>query len=111
MKSQLKFDKMIIFMCIAFYLVFPSHSQANNRNTIALVMKSLSNPFFFKMEAGAREYAKRSNISLEVFGLENETDIIRQISIVEDLISRDYGAIVIAPADSKKFGTISTKAR
>lgn len=110
MNLQFKFDKMIVFMCIAFYLVFPGHSQADNRNTIALVMKSLSNPFFSKMEAGAREYAKGSNISLEVFGLENETDIIRQISIVEDLILRDYGAIVIAPADSKKLVEICKKA-
>ena len=52
----------------------------------------------------------KNAISLEVFGVDRETDIERQIGIVEDLISRDYGAIVIAPADSIKLVPICKKA-
>jgi len=101
---------LVLIACITFSLLYPNLSEAKNSNTIALVMKSLSNPFFFKMEVGAREYAKDENIPLEVFGLENETETARQISIVEDLISRNYGAIVIAPADSIKLVKICKKA-
>ncbi len=85
-------------------------AQAGNEKTIALVMKALSNPFFFKMEEGAKKYAAEEKIPLEVFGVERETDVERQIGIFENLISRGYGAIVIAPADSKKLVPICKKA-
>lgn len=74
---------------------------AGNEKTVALVMKALTNPFFSKMESGAKSWAQQHGVPLEVFGVERETDVERQISIVENLVSRRYGAIVIAPADSK----------
>jgi len=83
---------------------------AGNENKVALVMKDLTNPFFAKMESGAKQYAQKNKIDLEVFGVERETDVDRQIGIVDNLISRKYGAIVIAPADSKKLVPICKKA-
>ena len=83
---------------------------ASNEKTVALVMKSLSNPFFTKMEEGASKYARDENIQFEVFGVEQETDVETQISIVENLVSRGYGAIVIAPADSKRLVPVCKKA-
>jgi len=73
-------------------------------------MKALTNPFFSKMELGAKAYANRSKVPLEVFGVERETDVERQISIMENLISRGYGAIVIAPVDSKLLVPVCQKA-
>jgi ABC-type sugar transport system substrate-binding protein len=90
-------------------LIIPA-AEAGNERTVALVMKALSNPFFFKMEEGARKYAQEENVPLEVFGVERETDVERQIGIVENLISRGYGAIVIAPADSKRLVRVCNKA-
>ena len=90
--------------------LMPQDSQAGDAQTVALVMKALTNPFFSKMEAGARQYAQAKNIPIEVFGVERETDVARQISIVESLITRGVGAIVIAPADSKKLVGICKKA-
>ena len=91
-------------------LLVPKDLQAGDEQTVALVMKALTNPFFSKMEAGARQYAQAKNIPIEVFGVERETDVARQISIVESLITRGVGAIVIAPADSKKLVGICKKA-
>ena len=93
----------IFVLSILYFLFFVPIAGAGNERTVALVMKALSNPFFSKMEEGAKKYAQEENIPLEVFGVERETDIERQIGIVENLISRGYGAIVIAPADSKKL--------
>ncbi len=84
--------------------------SAANEQTVALVMKALTNPFFSKMEMGAKAYANHNNIRLEIFGVERETDVERQISIVENLIARGYGAIVIAPADSKQLVQVCQKA-
>ncbi len=103
------FIRMIcVFVCVVFMLASPV--LAGNEDKIALVMKDLFNPFFLKMESGAKEYAQKNNIPLEVFGVERETQVDRQISIVDNLISRKYGAIVIAPADSKKLVPVCKKA-
>ncbi len=99
-----------ILLTSLFLLLIIPVAEAGNERTVALVMKALSNPFFFKMEEGARKYAQEENIPLEVFGVERETDVERQIGIVENLISRGYGAIVIAPTDSKRLVRICNKA-
>jgi ABC-type sugar transport system substrate-binding protein len=96
---------------VPFFLLFGASAvQAGNEDKVALVMKALSNPFFLKMESGAKHFAREENIPLEVFGVERETDVERQIGIVENLISRGYGAIVIAPSDSRKLVPICKKA-
>jgi len=98
-----------LFFCAASPLI-PSTVIADNDHTIALVMKALTNPFFAKMEQGAKNFAKENEISLEVFGIINETDTSHQISIMESLISRNIRAIVLAPADSKKLVPVCKKA-
>ncbi len=100
-----------VFAIVGVTNLFPGNGFAqDNKDKIALVMKALTNPFFSTMKIGAEEYARENNITLEVFGIERETDIQRQIAIVENLISRQYGAIVIAPADSKELVPICKKA-
>ncbi len=100
----------IFFLSILHLLFFIPSAEAGNEKTIALVMKALSNPFFSRMEEGAKKYAIEEKILLEVFGVERETDVERQIGICENLISRGYGAIVIAPADSEKLVPVCKKA-
>lgn len=99
----------VIFL-LSFFLISPCQLMASNVKKIALVMKALTNPFFIKLDQGAREYAKQHDIPLEVFGLDRETNIEHQISIIDNLISRDYGAIIIAPSDSKRLIPICKKA-
>lgn len=70
------------------------------RFTIALVMKALSNPFFHAMEVGAREEAQNLGIELIVNGINRETDVAQQITLVENAMTRRVDAIVIAPASS-----------
>lgn len=104
---RIKIKIICLLICI---VILPANAPAQVGGKIALVMKALSNPFFLKMEAGARKYAKAHDISLEVFGMEKETEIERQIGIVDSLISNHYAAIIIAPADSKKLIPICKKA-
>lgn len=97
-------------LCLSMVLSPTFETQAANEKKVALVMKALTNPFFSTMESGAKKYAQQENIPLEVFGTERETDVERQVGIVENLISRGFGAIVIAPVDSKKLVPICAKA-
>jgi len=91
-------------------LITTTAMATGNEKKVALVMKALSNPFFIKMEEGARQFAEKNEIPLEVFGVERETEVKRQIGIIENLISRKYGAIVIAPTDSKQLIPVCKKA-
>lgn len=68
--------------------------------TIALVMKTLTNPFFVEMEKGARRAEEELGIQLIVKTAAQETSIEQQIEIVDELIREGVDAIVIAPGDS-----------
>lgn len=70
------------------------------RPTVALVMKTLTNPFFIEMEKGAREAERELDVKLLVRTAAQETSIEQQIQIVDALIRDGVDAIVIAPGDS-----------
>jgi ribose transport system substrate-binding protein len=77
--------------------------QAPEARKVALVMKTLTNPFFIEMEKGARRAEKELGIELLVKTASQETSIEQQIQIVEDLIRMKVDAIVIAPGDSLRM--------
>jgi ribose transport system substrate-binding protein len=79
--------------------------------TIALVMKTLTNPFFVEMEKGARQAESELNIQLIVKTAAQETSIQQQIEIVEELIKSKVDAIVIAPGDSKELIPVLKRAQ
>jgi ribose transport system substrate-binding protein len=68
---------------------------------IALIMKAGTNPFFAKMEEGARRAAAKHDVDLTVLSLDRETDYEKQAAQVEAAVGAGVHAIVITPADSK----------
>lgn len=91
----------------------PSPSPADQKEapTIALVMKTLTNPFFVEMEKGARRAENELGIDLIVKTAAQETSIEQQIGIIEDLIQSKIKAIVIAPGDSTELIPVLKKAQ
>lgn len=77
---------------------------------IALVMKTLTNPFFLEMEKGARRAERELGVELLVKTAAQETSIEQQIQIVNDLINAGVDAIVIAPGDSQRLVPVLKKA-
>jgi ribose transport system substrate-binding protein len=71
--------------------------------TVALVMKTLNNPFFVDMERGAREAASKLGVNLIVQAAEREIDVEKQMQIVEDLIQRKVQAICVSPSGSREI--------
>jgi ribose transport system substrate-binding protein len=78
---------------------------------IALVMKTLTNPFFIEMEKGARKAEREFGINLIVKTGAKETSIEQQIEIVEELITMKVDAIVIAPGSSTELVEVLKKAQ
>jgi ribose transport system substrate-binding protein len=76
-------------------------------------MKSLANEFFSTMSAGAQSHHSEhaETYDLVVNGIKNETDLGRQVSIVEEMVATGVDAIVIAPADSKALVPALRKAK
>jgi ribose transport system substrate-binding protein len=87
-----------------------SLSQAD-QITVALVMKTLTNPFFVEMEKGARKAEAELGIHLLVKTGAQETSIEQQITIIEELIAEKVDAILIAPADSIQLIPVLKKAQ
>ncbi len=75
-------------------------STSGKKYNIALVMKTLTNPFFVEMEKGARQAEQELGINLIVKTGAQETSVEQQITIIQDLIQQKVDAILIAPADS-----------
>lgn len=73
------------------------------KKEVALVMKTLTNPFFVEMERGARRAEAELGIALKVKTAAQETSIEQQIQLVDDLILAKVDAIVIAPGDSQRL--------
>jgi len=78
---------------------------------VALVLKTLTNPFFIEMEKGARQAEKEFGINLIVKTGSDEAAIEEQIQIVDDLIQSHVDAIVIAPGDSRRLVPVLKKAQ
>ncbi len=80
---------------------------------IALVMKSLANEFFKTMQDGAtaHQQAHATEYELIANGTKDESDVARQVEIVEQMMARQVQAIVIAPADSKALVAVIQRAQ
>lgn len=79
--------------------------------TVGLVMKSLGNEFFKTMEEGAIAHANElGNVKLITAGIQSETDLEAQISLVENMVAQGVDAIVIAPADSHALVPVLVRA-
>lgn len=68
---------------------------------VALVVKTLANPFFLTMQEGARRAAAEEGVDLRVQAPAREGDIARQTQFLMDDVSQGFKAILVAPADSK----------
>lgn len=86
-------------------------ATAGHKN-IALVMKTLTNPFFVEMERGARRAEKELGVPVCGKPGAQETSIDQQIAIVEESDKAEgVIAIVIAPASSIDLIPVLKKAQ
>lgn len=78
--------------------------------TVALVVKTLNNPFFIEMQRGAAEEAEKRGLDLIVQAADREVDVERQMQIIENLIERKVDVLCIAPSGSREIVPVIVKA-
>src|SRR5918996_2870441 len=84
---------------------------ANDKKTVALVLKTLNHPFFVDMRRGAQDAADRLGVQLQVQAAEREIDVEKQMQIVENLIQTGIGALAITPSGSREIVSALVKAK
>lgn len=88
------------FFLLAFFGCY--NEEFPGRPTVALVVKTLNNPFFNTMQEGAEEAARELELNLIVQAAERELDVEKQVQIIENLIQRRVDAILLTPSGSRE---------
>jgi ribose transport system substrate-binding protein len=83
---------------------------ARRQLDIAVIPKGLTHQFWLTVKAGAEAAAKEFGVKIVWQGPAKETEVDRQISIVEDMISRKVNAIVMAACDENALIGVIKKA-
>ncbi len=66
--------------------------------SIGLSISTQNNPFFVTLAEGAKEAADKAGVSLTV--VDAGDDVTKQVSDIEDLISKDISVLIVNPVDS-----------
>ena len=75
-----------------------SDVQAATGGKVGLVVSTLDNPFFVDLKTGAEE--KAAELGLELIVLDSQNDPAKELSNVEDLITKEVKILLINPTDS-----------
>ena len=70
---------------------------------VALILKTVGNPFFAQVEQGAREAESQLGLQVQVKAVATETAVEQQIALVEEAIQAEVDAIVIAPMSATEL--------
>ncbi|MDG6268252.1 ribose ABC transporter substrate-binding protein RbsB [Glaesserella parasuis] len=93
--------KKLTSLGIALGLAFSTSAMA--KETIALAISTLDNPFFVTLKEGAEKKAKELGYNLVV--LDSQNDPAKELSNVEDVTVRGATVLLINPTDSEAVGT------
>ncbi|MFK5154671.1 ribose ABC transporter substrate-binding protein RbsB [Glaesserella parasuis] len=93
--------KKLTSLGIALGLAFSTSAMA--KETIALAISTLDNPFFVTLKEGAEKKAKELGYNLVV--LDSQNDPAKELSNVEDVTVRGAKVLLINPTDSEAVGT------
>ncbi|NRD75552.1 ribose ABC transporter substrate-binding protein RbsB [Shewanella sp. VB17] len=73
-------------------------ASAMAKDTLALVVSTLNNPFFVSMKEGAEK--KSAELGYKLIVLDSQNDPSKELSNIEDLTTRQVKAILLNPTDS-----------
>lgn len=94
--------KKLTTLASAIMLSFSLAATASAKETIALAVSTLDNPFFVSLKDGAQKKADELGYTLVV--LDSQNDPAKELSNVEDLTVRGAKVLLINPTDSEAVG-------
>jgi len=91
-------------------VVLPTSHAQKKQWHIAIVPKALTGEYWVRCKKGAEAAARQFGVKLTFIGPSAETEVDKQIDIVENLITRGVDAIGISPCDGKALVPVIEKA-
>ncbi len=88
----------------------PAPAVKHDRLQIGVVPKGISHQFWLTVKAGADAAGKEFNADITWQGPDKETEIDKQVNILEDMISAKKDAIVMAACDENGLTNVIKKA-
>ncbi len=101
MKKNLKLVGAVLAVsCMALVAGCGADKEASgsSEESVAVVLKTLSSPYWKYVEAGAKDAGEELGVDVTVVGPSAESQVIEQVNMLEDQISQSPGAIVVAPS-------------
>ena len=77
---------------------------------IAYIVKAKTDEFWTTMEKGAYAAAEEKGVTVEFQAPEKETDVEKQVQMVENAVVKGFDAIILSAADSKSLVPAIVKA-
>jgi len=84
--------------------------STSSQPTVALVLKTLNNPFFIDMQKGAQQAASQAGLRLTVQAAEREVDVEKQMQIIENVIQSKVSVLCVTPSGSREIVPAIVKA-
>ena len=84
--------------------------KADGKLKFAVVPKGLTHQFWLTVKAGAEAAGKELNVEINWLGPEKETEVAKQINLIEDQIGAGVNAIVMAACDQDALVDVIKKA-
>lgn len=102
--------KRTLLVTVLLATLLSSLASGGETKRIAYIVKAMTDQFWIDMLSGAEKTAAEMNVDLSFQAPEKETDIERQIEMVENAIISKVDAIILSPADSRALNPVIAQA-
>ncbi|MCX8985717.1 D-allose transporter substrate-binding protein [Citrobacter portucalensis] len=83
----------VAFSCVLLSLMSQSAMAAD----VAVILKSLSDPFFLSIKQGIEDEAQKRGVAVDFFAPTSDADPQGQLRLLEDAVNKNYKGIALAP--------------
>jgi ribose transport system substrate-binding protein len=72
--------------------------DSNEKKRVSVILKALNSEYWKLVQRGAMDAGEKSGVIVDVMGPTAETEVEKQISLIEDQVTNGADALVIAPS-------------
>lgn len=104
--------KTILMVSAAMFALTITSAGAQEKKTLAIVVKGLDNPFFEQINLGCQKWQSEnpdSEYTCLYTGPASSADEAGEVQIVEDLLTKGVAAIAISPSNAPAMGNLIKK--
>ena len=104
----MKKNLIIITLIVLLTMTFGSGSILANEYKVGFSVSTLSNPFFVNMKEAGEKRAEE--LGLNLITLDAQDDVSKQVSQIQDLITRNVDVLIVNPVDSDAISVVIQEA-